>query len=262
MRNHAIEAIPTMAEGAGVVDHAWRPERFMLIAAHPDDAEFGPAGTAARWIDAGSQGWLVCCTSGDQGGEDPDADPLELAALREAEQHAAAAIIGYAGVTFLHQPDGALANDLPLREHLVREIRTFRPDAILATDPEALFHSDGGVNHTDHRAAGLAAVDAAYPAARNPMAFPSLARSGLAAHRVRRLYLFWSNHDDIWIDVSTTLERKLDALRAHASQIHDPEGLATRIRAWAAEEGERIGAAAAEGLRLVIIDDDENEGPG
>jgi LmbE family N-acetylglucosaminyl deacetylase len=94
------------------------------------------------------------------------------------------------------------------------------------------------------------------------MAFPSLARSGLAAHRVRRLYLFWSNHDDIWIDVSTTLERKLDALRAHASQIHDPEGLATRIRAWAAEEGERIGAAAAEGLRLVIIDDDENEGPG
>ena len=94
-----------MTGAAPTTDHAWRPARFMVIAAHPDDAEFGPAGTAARWIDAGSQGWLVCCTSGDQGGEDPDADPLVLAAQREAEQRAAAAIIGYAGVTFLHGPD-------------------------------------------------------------------------------------------------------------------------------------------------------------
>ncbi len=160
--------------------HGWRPARFMVIAAHPDDAEFGPAGTAARWIDEGSVGWLVCCTSGDQGGEDPDADPLDLAALRETEQSAAAAVIGYDGVTYLHQPDGALANDLALREMLVREIRTFRPDAVLATDPETLFYGDGGVNHTDHRAAGMAAVDAVYPAARNPMAFPALVRSGLA----------------------------------------------------------------------------------
>src|SRR5436190_22459831 len=78
--------------------HSWRPGRFMVVAGHPDDADFGPAGTAARWIDEGSTGWLVCCTSGDAGGEDPDADPLELGALREVEQHAAAAIIGYAGV--------------------------------------------------------------------------------------------------------------------------------------------------------------------
>src|SRR3954451_7430243 len=101
----------------------WRPARFMVIAGPPDDADFGPAGTAARWIDAGSVGWLVCCTSGDQGGEDPDADPLELAATREREQNDAAAVVGYAGVTYLHQPDGALVNDLALREHLVREIR-------------------------------------------------------------------------------------------------------------------------------------------
>ena len=172
--------------------HDWRPARFMVIAGHPDDADFGPAGTAARWIDAGSAGWLVCCTSGDQGGEDPFADPIELAALREREQRAAASIIGYSGVTFLHQPDGALVNDLALRELLVREIRTFRPDAVLCTDPEAIFHRGGGVNHTDHRAAGMAAVDAVYPAARNPMAFPALARTGLEKHVVRRLYLFWS----------------------------------------------------------------------
>jgi LmbE family N-acetylglucosaminyl deacetylase len=251
-----------MTEPSEPVDHAWRPERFMVIAAHPDDSEFGPAGTAARWIDAGSQGWLVCCTSGDQGGEDPDADPLVLAALREAEQRSAATIVGYSGVTFLHQPDGALANDLPLRELLVREIRTFRPDAVLATDPDTLFYTGGGINHTDHRAAGIAAVDAVYPAARNPMAFPSLARAGLPAHRVRRVYLFWSDRADTWVDISATLDRKIEALRAHASQIHDADALATRIRAWAAGEGERIRAGAAEALRLVVIDDDEDEGPG
>jgi LmbE family N-acetylglucosaminyl deacetylase len=241
--------------------HTWRPDRFMLIAAHPDDADFGPAGTAAAWIDAGSAGWLVCCTSGDQGGEDPTADPFELAALRETEQRAAAAIVGYAGVSFLHQPDGALANDLALREQLVLEIRTFRPDAVMATDPETLFHGDGGVNHTDHRAAGLAAVDAVYPAARNPMAFPGLARGGVAAHAVRRLYLFWSNHPTAWVDIGATLDRKLAALGEHRSQIRDMDALATRIRAWAAEEGAAVGLSAAEALRVIVIDDDEDEGP-
>ena len=241
------------------VAHAWRPERFMLIVAHPDDADFGPAATAARWIADGSVGWLVCCTSGDQGGEDWSADPLELAAIREDEQRAAAAIVGYAGVTFLHQPDGALVNDLALREHLVREIRTFRPDAVLATDPETLFHSDRGVNHTDHRAAGIAAVDAVYPAARNPMAFPWLQRDGILSHRVRRLYLFWSDKPNVRVDVGTMIDRKIAALRAHASQIRDTEGLEGRIRAWAREEGERIGAGAAEALRLIVIDADEDE---
>jgi LmbE family N-acetylglucosaminyl deacetylase len=242
--------------------HEWRPPRFMVIAAHPDDADFGPAGTASRWIDDGSVGWLVCCTSGDQGGEDPDADPLELAALREREQRAAAAIVGYEGVTFLHAPDGALANDLPLREQLVREIRAFKPDAVLATDPDTIFYKGGGINHTDHRAAGIAAVDAVYPAARNPMAFPWLAKSGLEAHRVRRVYLFWSERADVWVDVTATIGRKIDALRAHASQIHEPEALEGRIRDWAKEEGSTIGVEAAEALRVVVIDDDEDEGPG
>ena len=234
----------------------------MVIVAHPDDADFGPAATASRWIDAGSVGWLVCCTSGDAGGEDPDLDPMELAALREEEQRIAADVVGYAGVSFLHQPDGALDNDLALREHLVREIRTFRPDAVLATDPEVVFYRDGGVNHTDHRVAGMAAVDAVYPAARNAMAFPWLARDGLAAHKVRRVYLFWSDRSDTWVDISATFERKIEALRAHTSQIHDAEGLADRIRSWAGEEGAPIGATAAEALRIVIIDDDEDEGPG
>jgi LmbE family N-acetylglucosaminyl deacetylase len=241
--------------------HDWRPDRFMVIAAHPDDADFGPAATAASWIDAGSTGWLVCCTSGDAGGDDPDTDPLVLAALRESEQRSAAAIVGYAGVTFLHQPDGALANDLALRELLVREIRTFRPDAVFATDPETLFYGDGGINHADHRAAGMAAVDAVYPAARNAMSFPWLTREGLAPHNVRRLYLFWSNHPTVRVDVTAAIERKVDALRAHASQIRHPDQLGGRIRDWAREEGEPIGVSAGEALRLIVIDEDADEGP-
>lgn len=246
-----------MADEAPKTPHAWRPARFMVIVAHPDDADFGPAATAARWIDEGSEAWLVCCTSGDAGADDWQTDPLELAALRETEQRAAAAIVGYAGVSFLHQPDGALANDLALREQLVREIRTFRPDAVLAVDPEVLFYDEDGVNHVDHRAAGMAAVDAVYPAARNGMAFPWLARDGLAPHNVRRLYLFWSGRPSAWVDVSGTIDRKIEALRAHASQIRHPEQLETRIREWAKEEGAAIGVDAAEALRVIVIEADE-----
>jgi len=241
--------------------HAWRPARFLIVVAHPDDADFGPAATAARWIDAGSVGRLVCCTSGDAGGDDPELDPLALAALREEEQRAAARIIGYDDVVFLHQPDGALANDLALRELLVREIRAFRPDAVVTTDPEVVFYRDGGVNHADHRAAGLAAVDAVYPAARNPMAFPWLARQGLGPHIVRRIYCCWPNEPNAWVDVSATLDRKIEALNAHVSQIRHPDRLESRIRSWAAEEGARIGVEAAEALRVVVIEDDEEEGP-
>ena len=233
----------------------------MVIVAHPDDADFGPAATAARWISEGSAGWLVCCTSGDAGGEDPDQDPMELAAIREAEQRKAAEVVGYEGITFLHQPDGALANDLALREQLVREIRTFKPDAVLATDPDTLFYGNDGVNHVDHRAAGMAAVDAVYPAARNPMAFPWLARSGLAKHEVRRLYLFWSNEPTARVDVTAFIDRKVAALEAHVSQLQEPEKIEGWVREGAAERGKLIGVDYAEAFRVVVIDEDADEGP-
>jgi LmbE family N-acetylglucosaminyl deacetylase len=250
-----------MPDATAPAHHAWRPERFLVIVAHPDDADFGPAGTAARWIDEGSVGRLVCCTSGDAGADDWRTDPIELGALREREQRAAAEVVGYDDVRFLHQPDGAVANDLALREQLVREIREFRPDAVLTIDPETIFHNDGGVNHIDHRLAGMAAVDAVYPAARNAMAFPWLAREGLEPWTVRRLYLSWSNHPTAWVDISATIDRKLDALRAHESQIREPASLEDRIREWAREEGTAIGVEAAEAHRVIVIEDDEDEGP-
>ncbi len=154
----------------------------MVVTAHPDDAEFGPAATAARWIDEGSTGWLVCCTSGDQGGEDPDLDPLRADRCPRGEQRRRGRDRRVCGG--LLPPSArrrALANELTApRACSSARSATFRPDAVLTHDPEQIFHRGGGVNHADHRAAGLAAVDAVYPAARNPMAFPALARNGLA----------------------------------------------------------------------------------
>lgn len=233
--------------------HHDRPARAMVIVAHPDDADFGPAGTLAAWIDAGTVAHLVCCTSGDAGADDPETDPLALARTREAEQRKAAGIVGYEAVTFLHRPDGALENDLALREQLVTLIRTFRPDAVVTADPTVLFTATGHVQHTDHRAAGMAAVDAVYPAARNPMAFPHLARAGLAAHTVKWLYLTWSERPNAWVDTSATLERKIAALRAHASQLRQPEEIETRIRTWAGVEGSKVGTAAAESFRVIDV---------
>lgn len=219
----------------------------MVIVAHPDDADFGPAGTIAAWVDAGTVAHLVCCTSGEAGGEDPRMDPLELAQRRETEQRAAARIVGYEGVTFLHQPDGALANDLALREQLVRVLRTFRPDAVLTVDPRVLVSRWGHVQHTDHRAAGMAALDAVYPASQNPMAFPHLMiDEGLEPHSVASFYLFWGDDPNTWVDTTATVDRKVAALREHASQIKDPDKLDAEIREWAGEQGKKIGTAAAE----------------
>lgn len=246
--------MPDASTQPETVPHEDRPERVLVIVAHPDDADFGVAGTLARWIRAGSVARMVCCTSGDAGADDATLDPLELARRREGEQRAAAEIVGYEGVDFLHRPDGALDNDLALREQLVRIIRQFRPDAVVGMDPTVIIHEFGFVQHVDHRNAGLAAVDAVYPAARNAMAFPHLVTiEGLAPIDVNELYLFFSDRPNAWVDVTDTFDVKIAALRAHISQIREPEELEGRLRGWASEDGKRIGVAAAESFRRLNL---------
>jgi LmbE family N-acetylglucosaminyl deacetylase len=236
-------------------DHVERPERALVIVAHPDDADFGIAGTMARWIRAGTVARMVCCTSGDAGADDATIDPLALAVTREAEQRAAAAVVGYDDVVFLHRPDGALENDLALREQLVRIIRQFQPDAVMAMDPTVVIHADGFVQHVDHRTAAMAAIDAVYPAARNAMAFPHLVTSeGLAPWNVNQLYLFFTDTPNVWVDITDTIETKIAALREHASQVRKPEELEAMLRGWARENGQRIGSAAAERFRWLKLD--------
>lgn len=234
--------------------HEERPARVLVIVAHPDDADFGVAGTIARWTHAGTVARMVCCTSGDAGADDATLDPLELARTREAEQRAAAQIVGYEGVDFLHRPDGALENDLALREQLVRIIRRFTPDAVMAMDPTVIIHADGFVQHVDHRNAAMAAIDAVYPAARNAMAFPSLVTDeGLAPWEVNQMYLFFTDAPNAWVDISATIETKIAALRAHTSQLRKPEELEGMLRSWAEENGQRIGSAAAERFRWLKL---------
>ena len=234
--------------------HTERPSRLLVITAHPGDADLAIAGGVAKWIGEGTVAHLICCTSGDAGADDAATDPLELAATRESEQREAADLVGYEGVTFLHRPDGALANDLALREQLVRVIRTFRPDAVAAPDPRVIVHERGGVQHVDHREAGTAAVDAVYPAACNAMAFPHLVRAeGLPPHAVDRIYLFWSERPTAVVDIGDTIGVKLAAARRHASQQRQLERLEADIRARARVEGEALGIAAAESYAVVDL---------
>ena len=235
--------------------HTDRPERLLVITAHPDDADLAVAGSVVRWVREGTVAHLVCCTSGDAGSDDPDTDPLELAARREQEQRAAAGLVGYEGVTFLHRPDGALANDLALREQLVRLIRTFRPDAVASADPRVIVHELGFVQHVDHREAAAAAVDAVYPAARNAMAFPHLVRAeGLAPHRVGRIYLFWPSQPTDVVDIGSTIEAKLAALREHASQRMLQSQLVHRVRDRARAEGALADVAAGESYAVIDLE--------
>ncbi len=155
-----------------------------MVAAHPDDPDFGVAGTAARLASEGNAVHYVMCTSGDAGSDDPGIMPAELVRIREAEQAAAGRILGLAGVWFLRYPDGELEPTLELRKALVREMRRLKADVVLCQDPRSIVDDDGTyLNHPDHRAAGQAALDAAFPAAGNPSAFRDLLAEGLQAHK-------------------------------------------------------------------------------
>lgn len=229
------------------------PARLLVVAAHPDDADYAMAGSVARWTAQGTVAHLVCCTSGDATADDAVADPLEVAARREREQREAASIVGYEAVTFLHRPEGALVNDLALRQQLVRIVRTFRPDALASADPRVLIHPWGRVNHVDHREAGAATLDLVEAAA-NAMAFPELVRwEGLAPHAVSRLYLFWSERADAAVDISDTLGAKIRAIEAHRSRRDRTAPVGEQVRAWASTAGAPAGLEAAEAFAVVDL---------
>lgn len=156
----------------------------MVIAAHPDDIEFVVAGTVAKWVRAGTQARYVVVTSGDAGSHQPGVTREEVACIREAEQRAAARVVGVDEVISLGYPDGEVGPTLALRRDLVREIRRFRPDTVICFDPTRLLVGNRYINHLDHRAVGQAALDAIMPAAAMPLVFTELREEGLEPHRV------------------------------------------------------------------------------
>lgn len=206
--------------------------RVLVITAHPDDIDFGAAGTIARWTDAGVEVTYCVVTDGAAGGFDEDVPRAEMPALRQAEQVAAAKAVGVRDVRFLGYPDGVLVPTLGLRRDLARVIRQVRPDRVLCPSPERNYVRVG-VGHPDHRAAGSAALDAVYPDARNPFAFPELRdREGLAPWKVREVWIFGSPSPTHFVDVTATFPRKIAALSAHASQIENLDDLEERVRGF------------------------------
>lgn len=219
----------------------------MVIGAHPDDPEFGCAATMAKWADQGRQIDYVLLTSGDKGSHDPAQRPGQVAAIREREQRGAAEALGVRSVQFLHYPDGMLERTMELRRHLCHIIRKKKPDIVVTIDPWRRYQL-----HPDHRAAGQTALDAVW-AAREWYLFSEQLGDD-EPWRVKAIYLFWSDEANHWEDVSSSIDRRIEALKSHNSQVgRRLETLDERIRKSAREVGEAHGYEYAEGFHLIKL---------
>jgi LmbE family N-acetylglucosaminyl deacetylase len=230
----------TVAQSPETAGNETPPERkkIAVIFAHPDDPDFTCAGTVAKWTDEGHEVVYVLLTNGDKGSHDPEMSPERLVQIREEEQRAAAAIVGVNEVIFLGRPDGMLVADLDLRRDVVRVIRQLKPTTVVCGDPTMFWFAPWYINHPDHRAAGEVVLAALYPAAGNRNYFPELLDEGLEPHKIKELYISGTSQADTFVDITPYIDRKIAALRAHASQMGDwdPE---EPIREWAAKDGQR-----------------------
>jgi LmbE family N-acetylglucosaminyl deacetylase len=188
----------------------------MVVAPHPDDAEFGAAGTVALWTKAGKQVVYVVCTDGEKGTTDPTVKPERLAEIRRQEQQAAARALGVREVVFLGYPDQGLEDTPAFRKQIVKLIRTYRPALVATADPYRRY-----IWHRDHRITGQVVLDAVYPFARDHLAYPDLLEEGLEPHKVQEM-LFWGADDvNYCSDISETFSLKLEALLCHESQVKE-----------------------------------------
>ena len=220
-----------MAEATKMPDNWETPQKILVVLAHPDDPEFFCGATAARWVKAGHRVSYCIVTCGDKGSRDLTIGSEELCSIRQAEQRAAARILGVEDVVFLCYPDGYLVADIDLRRDITRVIRRVKPDVLVTCDPQTLFTQYGGLNHPDHRAAGQATLDAVFPSARDHLTFPELWKDEhLEPHIVREVWVCGTLSPDVTLDVTEMWEIKIRALYEHKSQIGEPEKLAERLR--------------------------------
>jgi LmbE family N-acetylglucosaminyl deacetylase len=245
---------PSPATVPSPVD-SYIPKCVVSIHAHPDDQEFSVAGTLAKWAGAGADIISIVITNGDAGSNDPQYDesykPI-LAKMREGEQSAANQIIGVKETVFLGYPDGTLAPSLELRRELTRLIRKYKPDVVVSGDPSSRFFGNSYINHPDHRAAADVACDAVFPSAGTRLIFTDLLHEGYEPHNVRYLYLHGSEKADVWVDISTTIDTKVAALRQHKSQLGEWD-VNQAMREWAASSGKEQGLAFAESFRRMVL---------
>lgn len=208
------------------------PQKILVILAHPDDPEFFCGASIAYWCARGHEVKYCLLTRGDKGVNGRVIPPQTLKKMREEEQRAAAAVLGVKQVSFLDYPDGYLVPTLEARRDVVRVIRRERPDIIVTCDPLNYFPAPNRINHPDHRAAGQIVMDAVFPAAGNPMFFPELlTEEGLEPHEVREVWFSLTRQPNVRLDVTPYWDQKIEALRAHHSQIQDFNELEGRMRA-------------------------------
>lgn len=204
------------------------PKRALVIAAHPDDSEFGVGGTAALWSRNGWHFYYLICSDGSKGSEDPEMSPQKLVPLRREEQRAAAQALGVKDVFFLDYVDGELAYTPQFMRDVVRYIRRIRPHAVFSHDPNQIVRNMF-INHPDHRCAGTVALDAVYPIARNRPSFPELLDEGLEPHSVKEVYLWSSSEHNFEVDITPVADLKFKALMQHRSQF---QNIGERMRGW------------------------------
>ncbi|XAS66235.1 PIG-L deacetylase family protein [Micrococcaceae bacterium Sec5.7] len=231
-------------------------ERVLCFTAHPDDIDFGAAGTIAGWTAAGVRVSYCIMTDGDAGGFDP-AHRAEIIALRAAEQHRAAELVGVTDIHYLHQRDGYLEPSHEVIRGVVKLIREIRPDVVLAMHPERNWNRIQK-SHPDHLAVGEAVTRAVYPAVENPFAYPELAEAGLAAYKLPWLWLLAGpeERENHFVDVTEHVESKLAAIRVHASQHPDLGAMDSTVRSLMLRTGERAGMGegrSAEAFHVVPV---------
>ncbi|WP_214326999.1 PIG-L deacetylase family protein [Nonomuraea sediminis] len=228
--------------------------RVLTVTAHPDDVDFGAAGSVAQFVDRGVEVTYLVVTDGDAGGNERTLDNSGMAELRRVEQTAAAKAVGVTDLRFLGYPDGRVESTLDLRRDIARVIRQVRPDVVITHHPDRNYQFVAP-SHPDHRAVGGATLDAVYPDARNPYAFPELVKDeGLDAWTVREVWLTGGMTPNHWIDITDVIDRKLAALQSHVSQVAHVEGFTdfvkTRFASWAERAGFPEGHYA-EGFQIV-----------
>lgn len=207
------------------------PDRVMVIMAHPDDPEFFCGGTIALWCADGVEVTYLILTNGNKGSADPGMTAEKLAQIRKEEQQAAADLLGVEHVLYFGEPDGELRSKLDLRVRVVAEIRRHKPDIVVTLDPTRYFYyNNTRINHADHRAAGEVVIDAVFPAAGNRMYHPELLDMGLEPYPVNTVFLAGTDQPNHWVDISTAIQTKLEAILCHNSQLPEPEEVTARVR--------------------------------
>lgn len=230
------------------------PHVVLAIGAHPDDIDFSAAGTLAAFARQGAEIHYLQLTDGGSGSEDPSVKRQTIAKIRQEEQQQACDIIGGKSVEFLNYRDGCLENTMEVKTDIVRVIRQLKPDLVIGLDPTMVYAAELGlINHPDHRAAGQATLDAIYPLARDRLSLPTLAKAGLAPHKVTTVLLANFTEQNHFVDITDTLDTKIAALLAHKSQFSDPRKMTNLVTEWAETAGKQANCRYAEGFTRIEL---------